>query len=489
MSGVNVSTLGVNSLSQDTKKITNKSENIGQKNNKDFNLILNKAFNKKQESINSENQQVNYNKDKVQPLNKDMPEVDFKEKLKKYFKSLKDEKGLRDEDLMDPNGDLLQYLYSVLNIINTPETDKPLIDSNVIDLSKNEMDNISANNLKSNSKDIFIYLNELISKEFNSEDSKLSIKNIVPSEDFNDVLKKINDMLEEIYGEQVFGLNNNNEKKDSIYLLNKNLGSEGYVENSANSDFLQKLGNKEVKLNQAILNEKDNKSEESIIKPNEFLNKGISSSSEDNKEYFSNLKSSADNSSSFNKDEELLKSLSEDKENDKFSNKVNLNVMKFEGLKNNAVESTDTNIPIVRKEALQQDVIKWVKFMNTESMKELTLKVVPRELGEIVLKVSLDSGVMKAEILSNNKDTYKLLQNNIVEITNKLQNDSTKVQEVSVNIYSDNYMGKGHENLQENERESFNNKNKQNGKRSIEAIDAIEEEETSPLNEVLNKLA
>lgn len=476
MSGVNVSTLGVNSLSQDTKKITNKSENIGQKNNKDFNLILNKAFNKKQESINSENQQVNYNKDKVQPLNKDMPEVGFKEKLKKYFKSLKGEKGLRDEDLMDPNGDLLQYLYSVLNIINTPETDKPLIDSNVIDLSKNEMDNISANNLKSNSKDIFIYLNELISKEFNSEDSKLSIKNIVPSEDFNDVLKKINDMLEEIYGEQVFGLNNNNEKKDSIYLLNKNLGSEGYVENSANSDFLQKLGNKEVKLNQAILNEKDNKSEESIIKPNEFLNKGINSSSEEN-------------SSSFNKDKELLKSLSEDKENDKFSNKVNLNVMKFEGLKNNAVESTDTNIPIVRKEALQQDVIKWVKFMNTESMKELTLKVVPRELGEIVLKVSLDSGVMKAEILSNNKDTYKLLQNNIVEITNKLQNDSTKVQEVSVNIYSDNYMGKGHENLQENERESFNNKNKQNGKRSIEAIDAIEEEETSPLNEVLNKLA
>lgn len=473
MSGVNVSTLGVNSLSQDTKKITNKSENIGQKNNKDFNLILNKNLNNTADSINSNKQSVNYNKDSVKPLNKNITEEELKDKLKEYIKSLKDEKGLSDNNL---GGDLLQYLYSVLNIINTAETDKPLIDSNVIDLSKNEMDNISANNLKSKSKDIFMYLNELISKEFNSEDSKLSIKGIVPSEDFNDVLKKINDMLEEIYGEQVFGLNNNNEKKDSIYLLNKNLGSEAYVENSANGDFLQKLGNKEVKLNQAILNEKNNKSEESIIKPNEFLNKGINSSSEEN-------------SSSFNKDKELLKSLCEDKENDKFSNKVNLNVMKFEGLKNNAVESTDTNIPIVRKEALQQDVIKWVKFMNTESMKELTLKVVPRELGEIVLKVSLESGVMKAEILSNNKDTYRLLQNNLAEITNKLQNDSTKVQEVSVNIYSDNYMGEGHENLKENESENFNNKNKQNGKRSIEAIDVIEEEETSPLNEVLNKLA
>lgn len=452
MSGVNVRALGVNSLSPDIKKITNKTENVGQKNNKDFNLILNKNLNNTADSINSNKQSVNYNKDSVKPLNKNITEEELKDKLKEYIKSLKDEKGLSDNNL---GGDLLQYLYSVLNI---SEVDEKLINNNMENFSKDLIDNVLGNNLKSNSKDITVYLKELILKGFNSKENNFLIENTTMSEEFDKNIENISKILEEIYNENPLDSNKYNEKKDSSHLLNRALGN-NVMENSKDTGSKSISNNKNINL------------EEDIVKPNETLNKDINLSSKDSK------------------DENLLKSLSEDKENNKFTDKVNLNLMKFEGLKNNVVGSTDVNMPIVRKEVLQQDVIKWVKFMNTESMKELTLKVVPRELGEIVLKVSLDSGIMKAEILSNNKDTYRLLQNNIVEITNKLQNDSGKVQEVSVNIYSDNYMGEGHENLKENGSENFNNKNKQNRKRSIEAIDAIEEEETSPLNEVLNKLA
>lgn len=452
MSGVNVRALGVNSLSPDIKKITNKTENVGQKNNKDFNLILNKNLNNTADSINSNKQSVNYNKDSVKPLNKNITEEELKDKLKEYIKSLKDEKGLSDNNL---GGDLLQYLYSVLNI---SEVDEKLINNNMENFSKDLIDNVLGNNLKSNSKDITVYLKELILKGFNSKENNFLIENTTIPEEFDKNIENISKILEEIYNENPLDSNKYNEKKDSSHLLNRALGN-NVMENSKDTGSKSISNNKNINL------------EEDIVKPNETLNKDINLSSKDSK------------------DENLLKSLSEDKENNKFTDKVNLNLMKFEGLKNNVVGSTDVNMPIVRKEVLQQDVIKWVKFMNTESMKELTLKVVPRELGEIVLKVSLESGVMKAEILSNNKDTYRLLQNNLAEITNKLQNDSTKVQEVSVNIYSDNYMGEGHENLKENESENFNNKNKQNGKRSIEAIDVIEEEETSPLNEVLNKLA
>lgn len=452
MSGVNVRALGVNSLSPDIKKITNKTENVGQKNNKDFNLILNKNLNNTADSINSNKQSVNYNKDSVKPLNKNITEEELKDKLKEYIKSLKDEKGLSDNNL---GGDLLQYLYSVLNI---SEVDEKLINNNMENFSKDLIDNVLGNNLKSNSKDITVYLKELILKGFNSKENNFLIENTTIPEEFDKNIENISKILEEIYNENPLDSNKYNEKKDSSHLLNRALGN-NVMENSKDTGSKSISNNKNINL------------EEDIVKPNETLNKDINLSSKDSK------------------DENLLKSLSEDKENNKFTDKVNLNLMKFEGLKNNVVGSTDVNMPIVRKEVLQQDVIKWVKFMNIESMKELTLKVVPRELGEIVLKVSLDSGIMKAEILSNNKDTYRLLQNNIVEITNKLQNDSGKVQEVSVNIYSDNYMGEGHENLKENGSENFNNKNKQNRKRSIEAIDAIEEEETISLNEMLNKLA
>lgn len=152
MSGVNVRALGVNSLSPDIKKITNKTENVGQKNNKDFNLILNKNLNNTADSINSNKQSVNYNKDSVKPLNKNITEEELKDKLKEYIKSLKDEKGLSDNNL---GGDLLQYLYSVLNI---SEVDEKLINNNMENFSKDLIDNVLGNNLKLILLDTQLYL-------------------------------------------------------------------------------------------------------------------------------------------------------------------------------------------------------------------------------------------------------------------------------------------------------------------------------------------
>lgn len=473
MSELNVSTFRGNSLSSNIKKNDNNTGKRVQNDNKEFNLILNKISSKKQHQINNENKYSKYDKNNTGCSEEEATELELKEKLQKYFESLKEEKTstnnkLDEESLngdlkdIDNSKDLLDYLCSIINMISTPKLDGDIKNINLGGVSKLELNEFLKDNLKSNSEELFLNLKNLILKEFNKEDNQFSTKEMNISEEFDNKLKMISDILEGIYNKNTLESSNQSEKKDLLSLFNKKLDINTYNENLNRDTQKQGVNDKKFNTESFMVNEKPIESNDSaILNTNKTLNK----------------------------DEGLLKSLTEDKENDKFSNRVNLNLMKFEGLKNDSVKFADTNIPVVRKEVLQQDIIKWVKFINTEDVKELTLKVVPRELGEIVLKVSVDSGVMKAEILANNKDTYKLLQNNMADITSKLENDSIKVQEVSVNIYSDNYMGEGNENLKDNGNGQFSNKNKQNKKRDFEHIDKIEENKVASLDEMLNMLA
>ncbi|MCM1992651.1 flagellar hook-length control protein FliK [Oceanirhabdus seepicola] len=91
----------------------------------------------------------------------------------------------------------------------------------------------------------------------------------------------------------------------------------------------------------------------------------------------------------------------------------------------------------IRANYLEQDIVKNVKFMTVNDMKELTLKIVPKELGEISIKLIMDSGVMKAKISAVNKDTYNLIQNNSANIMEKLNENNIKIQNVEVSIYQE----------------------------------------------------
>lgn len=90
---------------------------------------------------------------------------------------------------------------------------------------------------------------------------------------------------------------------------------------------------------------------------------------------------------------------------------------------------------MVNKDTMVQDVVKNIKFMETANLKELTVRMNPKDLGEIVIRLSLENNEMKAKILSANKDTYGLLNSNLNEIKNNLASQNFKVNEISVNIY------------------------------------------------------
>ncbi|QGU95086.1 hypothetical protein GOM49_08275 [Clostridium bovifaecis] len=125
----------------------------------------------------------------------------------------------------------------------------------------------------------------------------------------------------------------------------------------------------------------------------------------------------------------------------------------------NYISNAPENITINRN-SFVNDIIKSVKFMNENNMKEMTVKVMPKELGEIVIKLTLENGLMKASITASNKDAYNLLNSNIQELNNKLNNGEIKIQNFTIDIYNGDTTFFSKENREEQNRQSSNKRNK-----------------------------
>jgi flagellar hook-length control protein FliK len=91
---------------------------------------------------------------------------------------------------------------------------------------------------------------------------------------------------------------------------------------------------------------------------------------------------------------------------------------------------------VVNKNTMANDVVKVIKYMDLNNLKELTVKMNPKDLGEITIKVSMEGTLLKANISASNKDTYNLLNSNVLDMKNSLNNSQIKVQEVAINIYN-----------------------------------------------------
>jgi flagellar hook-length control protein FliK len=128
--------------------------------------------------------------------------------------------------------------------------------------------------------------------------------------------------------------------------------------------------------------------------------------------------------------------LSEDKDDMKISKAVNF-MNQFETVKTLDSSKVQTLNLVIDKNNFGADVIKTIKFMEINNVKDLTVKMNPKELGEITIKIIIESGVMKASISAQNKETYNLLNQNIQDISDKLKNMDIKIQSLDINIYED----------------------------------------------------
>lgn len=156
-------------------------------------------------------------------------------------------------------------------------------------------------------------------------------------------------------------------------------------------------------------------------------NSSLANSSDESSETFSSSKDTS-------KEDKFLNSLLDDKKDNSVDNKINMFASRTQSVQGqNTVQRGLT----VNKATFTQDLIKDVKYMSTNGLKELTVKVNPGNLGEITIRLIQEDGLMKANLKANSKETTALLAQNLAEIKKELGDQNIKISEVNIELYND----------------------------------------------------
>ncbi len=118
------------------------------------------------------------------------------------------------------------------------------------------------------------------------------------------------------------------------------------------------------------------------------------------------------------------------------------------------------NEPVtVTKETAPVDIVNNIKYMSRNLIQQLTVKVYPKELGEVTIKLLSEEGIMRADIKATSKETYNLLNSNLEEIKKYLNNENIEIKEVNISLYNEDttyFSGQGfQENNSENNERIF----------------------------------
>ena len=111
----------------------------------------------------------------------------------------------------------------------------------------------------------------------------------------------------------------------------------------------------------------------------------------------------------------------------------------------------------VAKETASIDIVNNIKYMSRNLIQQLTVKVYPKELGEVTIKLLSEEGIMRADNKATSKDTYNLLNSNLEEIKKYLNNENIEIKEVNISLYNEDttyFSGQGfqEDNSENNER-------------------------------------
>lgn len=168
-----------------------------------------------------------------------------------------------------------------------------------------------------------------------------------------------------------------------------------------------------------------------------------------------------------------------------FSNN-NLNV----GTSQISQQSTSKEVPIsnVRQEFIGEDVVKTIKYIKLNGIEEIKIKISPRELGDMTIKLIKNHEETKVLITLSKEDSFDMVNKNIGDITKHLGDMNIKIKEVSVEVKTDNQKL-----FSDNLNQEFDKKNKENKKKrskygniGIENIEEIKEKDR--LDENINIL-
>lgn len=443
-------------------KSSNKSEDLKVENKNDFKDFLSKEVNlNNKDSINNSSKNIKSNtKTTVDEKSIEENQITTEELTSEILEKI--EEVLNNEDLKINSEDeaLEEILCLLLN----------LIEVNLKDFSENNTNNIEGSE-------------NILSKLFKEDETSiLNFNKDIYLNRENEVLKNINDLIEKYLNkskknEFLSPSNSLNEINKELLNEIRNLISimpessikeiEGKLKTDVSKEILNTLilnTNKELEPIKDISKDSTQKNDinkdnidnvEANIKKSESK---INIKENTNEENLHERKTSKDNNIDKKEEKILMKFLDEDS-SQSFSKTLNY----YDKL--NKINSTVEVIkePIaINKESINLDIIKNVKYMVRNAVEELKVKIYPKELGEMTIKILSEEGIMKAEIKATSKETYNLLNSNLNEIKKTLENQNIRIQEVNIGIYNeDTTFFSGKENSRDNLKE-FNNKKEGN---------------------------
>ncbi|MEN8076955.1 flagellar hook-length control protein FliK [Clostridioides difficile] len=166
----------------------------------------------------------------------------------------------------------------------------------------------------------------------------------------------------------------------------------------------------------------------------------------------------------------------------KTDNIVNFNI-------NNKVIINDSNkfindiqVSDIRSTYVIEDIVQAVEYLNNNNIEELSVKMNPKDLGEINIKLIKTKSEEKCIITLAKEESFNLVKENINEIKTHLSSLEINVKEISVEIRSDNQ-----NDFSDNLNQHFNKNNTKEEKRNNKQV-TQENERINDFNDEISNI-
>lgn len=347
--------------------------------------------------------------------------------------------------------------------LNLSSKNSNLLSSTVSKRTSKEVDSMfdksKSNSKASNRKDHF--KDVLNSSRKSKEKTEKAEENSSDEKEVNDILESLLNSLNKLLRLDDTSKVNLEEDSDIIYnskntenssLLNQlleTLNSEK-SKNSIDSDTLVQMKGFLAQLNEDskfsdkmkngindilskltdMIDESKNDSQK-VLSLEDMLNNGYS---EEQNSSLGDSNSEESGMFSSNKEDKFLNSLLDEKKDNSIDNKISMFSARSQAIQR---QNTEVRGLTVNKATFTSDLIKDVKYMSVNNIKELTVKVNPGNLGEITIKIIQEDGLMKANLKANSKETTALLAQNLAEIKKEIGEQNIKISEVNIELYNE----------------------------------------------------
>ncbi|MCC0627649.1 MULTISPECIES: flagellar hook-length control protein FliK [unclassified Clostridioides] len=258
---------------------------------------------------------------------------------------------------------------------------------------------------------------------------------------------KNNDILQ-----QLLNLLKNNDKKDkdinSILdnIEKLNISDELKQELKLYKNILNKIANQNSELNKANMNNSDDMQNLDIMKLRELLDNNAN-------ENFEVISKTTENDTKsidlYNFDSNRMDNLNSNKQRDDSSNILeklagvngnksgNFGQAINKSVDINKIKNDNVNLKQIESNVMD-DSIRAIKHMKTNDIQELTIKLRPKELGDMNIQLLKDGESMRAVVTVFNKDVFDSINKNITDLKQHLELTNVNIKDVSVQMHSDN---------------------------------------------------